>query len=424
MADAASTILRERPRAGTGLPPGGPRLRVAVHDYGGYAFPAQLSRWLAAQGHAVLHLYSGDVEAPRGRLDRHPEDPVGFAVERVSTGRPLTKYDLARRWWQETRFGTRLAERVGAFAPDVVLSTNTPPAVQQRLLKALSRTGVPLVCWVQDIFSIGAAAILKDKPALLRVPALRFLERVEYGTMRAAAGLVVISPDFLTTLADRGVRHPRAAVIENWAPLGEIRPLPKDNGWARAQGLADRFVFLCSGTLGMKHDPGHLVRLAHAFRDDPAVRVVVVSQGLGRRFLEEAKARERLDNLVLLDFQPFGMLPEVLATADVSVVLLEEYAGALSVPSKVYSHACAERPILAAIPAANLARRLVEREGLGLAVDPGDRDGLIAAARRLRHDADLRTACAAAQGRFAAQACDIDRIGPAFLEVLHGVRGG
>ncbi|NYZ15283.1 glycosyltransferase family 4 protein [Azospirillum sp. RWY-5-1] len=424
MVDAASTLLRERTRAGTGLPAGGPRLRVAVHDYGGYAFPVQLSRWLAAQGHAVLHLYSGDVEAPRGRLDRHPDDPASFAVEAVSTGRPLTKYDLARRWWQETRFGARLAERVLAFAPDVVLSANTPPAVQQRLLKALSRVGVPLVCWVQDIFSIGAAEILKGKPALLRVPALGFLERVEYGTLRAAAGLVVISPDFLTTLAERGVRHPRGTVIENWAPLGEIRPLPKDNGWARAQGLADRFVFLCSGTLGMKHDPGQLLRLAHAFRDDPAVRVVAVSQGLGRRFLEEAKARDGLDNLVLLDFQPFGMLPEVLATADVSVVLLEEYAGALSVPSKVYSHACAERPILAAIPAANLARRIVEREGLGLAVDPGDRDGFLAAARRLRRDADLRTACAAAQSRFAAHACDIARIGPNFLEVLHAARSG
>lgn len=424
MADGTSTVLRERLRPDAGLPVGGPRLRVVVHDYAGHTFQVQLSRWLAAQGHAALHLFSADVETPRGRLDRHPDDPPGFAVEGVSTGRPLAKYDLARRWWQETRYGSRLAERVRRFTPDVVLSANAPPAVQQRLLSSLKRSGVPLVCWVQDIFSIGAAEILKDKPALLRVPALRFLERVEFGTMREAAGLVVISPDFLPILEGCGVSHPRSAVIENWAPHGEIRPLPKDNGWARAHGLADRFVFLCSGTLGMKHDPGHLVRLAHAFRDDPDVRVVVVSQGLGRRFLEEAKARDGLDNLVLLDFQPFGMLPEVLASADVSVVLLEEYAGALSVPSKIYSYACAERPLLGAVPAANLARRIVEREAIGLAVDPGDRDGFLAAARRLREDADFRAACAAAQAAYAARAFDIDRIGAAFLEVLHEVRGG
>lgn len=394
------------------------RLRIVIHDYAGHAFPVQLSRWLARQGHAVLHLYSADIETPRGRLCRDPADPPGFAIEGLSTGRPVAKYDLIRRWFQEMAYGRRLRRHAAAFRPDVVLSGNAPPAVQAALCGGTRRARVPLVCWVQDIFTPGAAEILRNRPKLLRRAACRFLERVEFGAMRAAAGLVVISPDFVPVLAAHGVRHPRCTVIENWAPYGEITARPKDNAWARRHGLAGRFVFLCSGTLGLKHDPAPLAHLARAFRDDPEIRVAVVSQGPGRRRLEAEKARDGLDNLHLFDFQPFEDLPEVLACADVSVVLLEDYAGALSVPSKVYSYFCAERAILGAVPAANLARRLIEEQQAGLCVDPADTAGFLAAARRLRQDAGLRADLAGHQAAFAARAFDIERIGPRFLAVL------
>ncbi|KAA0586604.1 glycosyltransferase family 4 protein (plasmid) [Azospirillum oryzae] len=398
--------------------------RILVHDYAGHIFPLQLSRWLAAEGNQVLHLYASESEAPRGRLMRSADDPPGFAVEGVGIGRRLDKYVLHRRWLHDHAYGGHLAERIAAFRPDVVLSGNTPPATQARLLKRLKRDGVPLVYWVQDIFTIGAEEILKRKPKPLRWAALRLLERTEFGTMRQSAGLVVISPDFLPTLSTRGVNHPHSTVVENWAPYGEITPRPKDNAWSRAHGLNDRFVFLCSGTLGMKHNPAHLANLARAWRDDPRVRVVVVSEGLGRRWLEDVKAAEGLDNLVLLDFQPVGQLSDVLASADVQVLLLESYAGALSVPSKVYSYFCAGRPILGALPAANLARRLVERERAGLCVDAGDDMGFLAAARRLHADSALRMSCADRQVGYAHRTFDIDRIGPRFLDVLDGACAG
>lgn len=412
----ASVMMDRQPTATT--PPARRGRRILLHDYGGYAFPVELARWLAGQGHEVLHLYSADVEAPRGRLHRLPDDPPGFSVEAVSSGRELPKYALLRRWLQEMDYGTRLARRAVAFHPDVVLSTNTPPAVQARLSKELDRCGVPLLCWVQDIFTIGAAELLKAAPAPLRWAVGRFLERIEFGVMRRAAGLIVISDDFLDTLARYGVRHPRSAVVENWAPLGDIRRLAKDNAWARTHGLADRFVFLCAGTLGKKHNPAHLAALAHAFRDDPMVRVVVISQGPGRRWLEDVKRTEELDNLLLLDFQPFEVLPEILATGDVGVVVLETYAGNLSVPSKIYSHFCAARPILAAIPPGNLGRRRIEEVRAGLCADPGDTGAFIAAAQRLRADSALRDACAGRQTAYAQEAFDIARIGARFEDLL------
>jgi hypothetical protein len=67
----------------------------------------------------------------------------------------------------------------------------------------------------------------------------------------------------------------------------------------------------------------------------------------------------------VLDYQPYGQLAEVLATADVLVALLESSAGIFSVPSKVLAYLCAARPLLASMPKENLAARTIERAGAG-----------------------------------------------------------
>lgn len=396
-------------------------LRIVVHDYAGYPFAVELSRWLARQGHAVLHIYSKDVEAPHGRLRLQGNDPPTLLVEGVSTGRPLPKYKLIQRWFQELRYGAVIGRRITVFRPDIVLSANAPPAVQSQLLKATQRAGVPLLCWVQDIFSLGVEEISKSRLAPLRWAVLRFVEAVEFGAMRRSAGLVMISSDFRKVLAEKGVRHNRSIVIENWAPLDDISPQPKDNPWSRAHGLADKFVFLCAGTLGLKHNPAHIVNLARAFADDPKVRVVVVSQGPGRTYLEGVKKQESLDALVLLDYQPFEQLSQVLSTADVSVLLLETYAGQLSVPSKVYSYLCVGRPIVGALPASNLACRIVAREKAGLTVAPDDQEGFVTAARRLRADPALCANLAKHQRDYARRTFDIERIGADFMAVIKAI---
>lgn len=370
---------------------------------------------MASLGHRVLHLYCADFETPRGGLAWPAEG--GGAVEPLSIGRPVPKYDFLGRWRHDHAYGATLARRVLAFRPDVVLSANTPPAAQARLLAALRRNAVPLVNWVQDIFSIGVEEVLRNRPWPLRHLVSAMVRRVEFGAMRGAAALVVISPDFLPILASRGLRHPVTEIIENWAPLGEISACPKDNAWSRSHGLDGRFVYMYSGTLGMKHNPAMLVELARATADDDS-RVVVVSQGRGRRWLEEAKARENLQSLILLDFQPYEQLSEVLGTADVAVVLLEDFAGALSVPSKIYSAFCAERPLLAAVPETNLAHRLIRDQQAGCCVAPTDVAGFVAAARRLHDNPAVRARMAANQAAYAATHFDMAEIGTRFENLL------
>lgn len=394
-------------------------MRILVHDYPGYAFPFQLSRWLAWQGHDVLHLYSTSILAPRGRTERRADDPAGLMIEAIDLGTPLRKYDLPHRLLQESRYGGLAARRLVAFRPDVVISGNCSPRIQGSLLRATHRQGGRFVYWLHDIYWYALERVLAARLPYIGRIAVAALRRLELGVLRRSDGVVAITEDFRPILTRGRVDPDRVHVVENWAPLAEATP-PPDGTWRVEQGLADRFVFLYAGTLGLKHNPALLAALARAYRDDPTVAVVVITQGRGRDYLESVKADEDLTNLVLLDYQPAARVAEVTGASDVLVAILEPYAGELSVPSKVLTYLCSGRPILAAVPESNLAARTLKGAGAGLVVPPDDAGGFVKAAARLRRDPELRARLARAGRAHAARAFDIDRIGARMLAALRG----
>jgi glycosyltransferase involved in cell wall biosynthesis len=236
--------------------------------------------------------------------------------------------------------------------------------------------------------------------------------------LRRSDRIVLITEDFRPLVSRMGVPQERVRVIENWAPLDELPEKPKDNPWAREHGLADKFVFLYSGTLGMKHNPALLTELASTFRDDPAVRVVVISEGPGADWLEERRAREGLANLNVLPFQPFESMPEVLGSADVLLAILEPDAGQFSVPSKVLTYLCAGRALLAAMPAENLAARIIRRTKSGLVAAPQDGSTFARLARELRTNEQERRAAGESARDYATRSFSIDHVTSRFEEVF------
>jgi glycosyltransferase involved in cell wall biosynthesis len=125
-----------------------------------------------------------------------------------------------------------------------------------------------------------------------------------------------------------------------------------------------------------------------------------------------------LATLRVLPLQPAARLPDVLATGDVLIALVEADAGSFSVPSKVQSYLCAGRPILMAAPRENLAARIVVRENAGIVVDPHDEAGFVAAALRLQNDPALRAEMGANGRAYAERSYDIVAVADRFEQVL------
>ena len=364
----------------------------------------------------VLHLHCGSFRTGKGAVD--DADDARLRIEGLTLSREFAKYSPLTRFRQEREYGLKASARVREFRPDVVLSANTPLFAQKRLLAETKRLGSRFVFWQQDLLGIGVRRVLERRYGRLGAAIGNRFVALERSLLLGSDAVTVISNGFLPALRQLGIPTDRISVIENWAPIDELPLRPRANEWAREHDLVDKRVILYSGTLGLKHDPGVIVQLARHFSRHEGVEVVVVSEGRGADWLRRRRDEEHLVNLRLLPFQPYADLPDVLASGDILLTLLEADAGAFSVPSKVLSYLCAGRALLAAVPSDNLAADVVRRSGGGVLVEPGDEAELVAGATRLLADGGLREELGRRARRYAEGSFDIATIGDRFESIL------
>lgn len=390
-------------------------MRLLIHDFAGHPFQAQLSRQLARRGHFVTHVYAAGLPGPKGQLSAVPSDPARFSIRGVQLSSHFKKYSPHRRFISQRNYSSDLKNLIQETDPDVVLSGNTPIDVQAELLWHCRKKRVGFVHWIQDIYSHALKFFLQRRLPFLADPVAAMFELLEKSVALRSDHTVVIAPAFREVLGQWKVPNSRVTVIENWATLDEMPQKPHDNEWRCAQKLGPLPVLLYSGTLGMKHRPDLLYRLAQSLQQD--CTVVIITDGLGAEYLNRMQP---LGNLRVLQFQPYERLPEVLASADVLLGTLEVDAGQFAVPSKILTYLCAGRPILLAGPRENMSAAIVERSGSGIVVNPNDEAAWIKAARKLIFDASLRTRLGENARCYAEKAFDTERIADAFETVLFG----
>ncbi len=359
-------------------------MRIVVHDYVGHPFQVQLSRELARRDHDVLHLYCSSITTPRGSLAQKADDPATLRIEPIVLPTEIRREKLFARRRLEGEHGARVVHRIASFEPEVVLSANAPLEAQKRIVKHCAREHVRFVYWVQDLIGEAVDRLLRPRLGVLAVPVAGYYRRLERQLLRQADAVVVIAEDF-------GSFVPRpVTVIENWAPLDELEARPKVNDWSRAHGLDETTNVVYAGTLGMKHDPGLLLALAETLSSSDTVRFVVVTEGTTADWLRERARELGLTRMLVLPFQPFDAVPDMLGSADVLLAVLEPDAGVFSVPSKVLTQLSVGKPQLLVVPPENLAARIIERERAGVVVAPGDHDAASAALARMLTDGDER----------------------------------
>lgn len=394
-------------------------MRILINDFCGHAFPLEMSRELARRGHTVLHAYFADnTSTPKGHTQVRKGDPKGLMIEGLHISRGFSKHSLLTRRQADIEYGKVSALRVEQFRPDVVVSANMPLDAQAILQRSARRYNARFIFWLQDVYCLAARFVLQRKARLLAWAGGAYFEWLEKKLLRKSDAIICISPGFAEILKGWGIEGPNVHVMENWAPLDEVQPQPKKNSWALEQGVADKFCFMYSGTLGMKHRPELLLELAKYLESRKSAKLVVVAGGAGADWLAEKAKEVSPEVLELLPFQPYERVAEVLASANVLITLLDSEAGAFAVPSKTLAYLCAGRALIIAAPNTNEAARAVERAKAGIVVSPDNTKGFVEAAERLLND---QTFCAESgkNGRaYAERMFAIGTIADKFLSVL------
>jgi colanic acid biosynthesis glycosyl transferase WcaI len=340
-----------------------------------------------------------EIRIVTGVLHGHEEEPRrvvrnGIEIVRV----PSTSFERSKLFARGANYVTYLTNALihglSGPRPDVVLCMTDPPIVADVALLVARRYRVPLVVISQDVFPEIAVQLKRlENPAVMAV--LGFLVSLY---LRRADRVVAIGETMRERLEAKGARPDRVRVIPNWVDTTRLKPLQRDNNWARERGYDEKFVVMHSGNVGHAQDLDSLVRAATFLRDLDDLLIAII--GMGARHAELVALADLLDvdRVDFLFYQPRELLMQSLSAANVHVVGLAPGLAGFVVPSRLYGILAVGRPVIAAADPESETARVVETVGCGIVVPPG-RPELLARAIRDAHDGKHDLEAMGARGR-------------------------
>lgn len=281
---------------------------------------------------------------------------------------------------------TSFVQALRGWRPDLILLTvpPLPVCVPAALLGWLYNC--PIVLNVQDILPEAAVQVglLKNK---LMIRVFEALERFAY---RTAHTVSVIADGFVENLERKGVAIDKIACIPNWVDTNFIRPLPQENNAFRdAHQLTDKFVVLYAGNIALTQGLETVIQAAAQLRHLPDIVFLIVGEPRAIAKLKQESEACGVDNVVLLPFQPREKLPEMLAAANVGLIVQKRNVVAFNMPSKTQVLLASGRPIVASVPNTGTAAKAIEKSRGGMVVEPEDPTQLAEAILQLYQNPEL-----------------------------------
>lgn len=228
-------------------------------------------------------------------------------------------------------------------------------------------SGIPLFCWVQDLWpeSLSATGAVKSQRLLNLVGELvKFI-------YRRCDHILVSSKGFIPSVKRMGGRPDRINYFPNTAELlyaSEQRKGDLPAGVSLPQG----FIVMFAGNIGAAQDFGTILGAAERVRDYKDIHWVVLGDGRMADWVrKEAQDRKLSSSFHLLGRYPLEDMPNFFAMADVMLVTLKrELIFSLTVPGKVQSYLAFGKPIIAALDGEG--GQIVEEAGAGLSCPAED----------------------------------------------------
>jgi glycosyltransferase involved in cell wall biosynthesis len=366
-----------------------PAREVASHR------PEAMARHLRRLGHEVTILTSAaygtlddderngvvrsyDLQLAQARLRRRRTaaatyDSSEFAPAPHLISR-LVVPDAHRAAW--TTFARRRARRLARKRHFDCVITSSPPESTHLIGLTVQRRGA---AWVADLRDGWTFETMKDE-IFLSGAQHRINERMERRLLTRADAVTTVSPPIASDLEQR-LGIPARLVPNGWDPEA-----PVDDAAARELLSADRASIVFTGQLGgARRDPAPVIEaLAELGRQDPEVA--------GRLELGFAGSFSPAElELFSTDVSParirvLGSLPREVVlglqrVADATLLVTGPRRQEASM--KLSEYIGAGVPIVAVAHPETAAAQIVREGEVGIAVDPSDRTGIVAALRRV-----------------------------------------
>lgn len=337
-------------------------------------------RWLHRDGDQQLPPRAGIHRAryvgPRGRKPAEELHAAAGLWRLSSYGRLLGRRLIVpdeNATWLATAIPSAI-RLTRELDPDVILTTSPPGSVHLIGAAVKRVTGVP---WVADLRDPLAAHPHRDTDRLLARLKDRGQVAIARAVSRRADAIVTVSE---AIAAEMRLLHPRGRVvpIHNGADFDDFEGIPYTP--------ARPFRITHTGSFFGQRDPR------------PFLSALARVEGVVARFVGELRARDIEwarsvgvgDRVELIQHVSHRRSLELQRNSEALLLLIPRAGGRGDgiLSGKVFEYIAAGRPVLALVPPAGAAARLISDTGAGVVADPDDVDAIATALSMLRDRAD------------------------------------
>ncbi len=256
--------------------------------------------------------------------------------------------------------------------------------------------------------------------------------RVAYRIMSALQHIDAMFSDRIVVITDRVKEYYRSAYkipasrikvqgvttdLEKFHPIDDTKPL---RDLRRRLNIPEN-AFLVSfiGNLAHWQDFDLLLRSAViAVEKNPNVYFVITGEGSQKEWLEQAVARERLgDNILLTGSVPHSEVALHINASDICIALCKELASGYS-PMKLFEYFACGKPVVATRVG---GYEIVEQMKAGKLVDEGDAEGFASAILDLAENEGLRKRLGENALRFALENFGWDKVIEEIESIMEGL---
>lgn len=271
---------------------------------------------------------------------------------------------------------------------DVMFITSTPPIKGAMAGLAKMFNHKPIVYNLQDIFpdSLYGTGLAKKGGLLWKIGRV-----IENFTYRHADKIIVISEDFKKNIMAKGVLEEKIVVIYNWVDEEAVVDVPRQHNilFERYNLDLNKFYITYSGNIGLTQNMDMLLDvMAELQTEAPDIRLVLIGEGAYKEQVEKIISEKRLQNVILLPFQPYEDISHVFSLGDAGLVISKPGVGANSVPSKTWSIMSASRPVLANFDE-NELKDIIDNHRCGIFTKAGDKEAFKASILKLLRHPEL-----------------------------------
>ncbi len=258
---------------------------------------------------------------------------------------------------------------------DVIMIGSTPPiqGAMAAILKKFKK--VPVIFNLQDIFpdSLVNTGLTKKGSILFKIGRI-----IEDFTYKNVDKIIVISEDFKQNIMAKGVPEEKIEIVYNWVDENSVFSVERENNILINRYNLDptKFFITYCGNVGFTQNLQMLGEVAKELEKYDDIQFIIIGDGAYSIELEKQIIEKKINNLLVLPFQPYEDIANVFSIGDVGLIISKANVGQNSVPSKTWSIMSASRAVLASFDEDSELCSIIRKAKCGVCVEADNKNRL------------------------------------------------